>query len=1257
MTITELQDYCDQLLSRLPLERYIERRFTAASEAARIPLDTELRFSRILRDREPKLQDVLKRSRVMVLSEPGGGKSVVARAAVHQLARAQEQVPVFIELKEYRGNLAELITRAVPPQMLAHDVSINGSFFSRAYVFDGIDEIPGICFPQFGKDLQELFDKEPAAHVLLTARHAFYAAHRDSLPSITSFFHILDFSDKDIAAYVEKSGENTEEFLKAIQAADASEEIRNPFILSVMIEKYRLEKSLSDRRTENLNYMTSRLIASRPRVNQHQQRKALKMLGVTLETYSRNELTEDEALRVIKQAMRISDLEARSLLDELQSSILKRTANGLAFQMRSYGEFLAAEALEDESMERVKQLAFLDYKTPNETWLNAVSYLIELNPNVRRYFVRNHPLWAISASQSVFSEEEKDFIVGSALRQCENEKQYVTHHPLINVHRLSHLVTRSAEKMLIAKIEDNNEIICGNALILLGMKENNSILQIALRIVKDRSLGLQIRHCAIIALVNIGTASQVPELLAALDPDDPIYANFLDSIGALIDDSQIATVLPLILHENTMLSSTYYHFRELKTRNALIQVLRYFIGHPHELNIIRAESYLTPILEILPQFFDAEVAELCVDLLETVETQRIYPNHSGLWPKLFQFLQEGDRGGDAPRIFFERIQQGRIGPKLHVYDLHEVLVSLMKPQTAQWLIDKGATGLIQELAPYCRGEIREMLRAHSGGVIDGEDVAVKAYREEQFQKEESRSRHIAALQSGLLSRTSLDDALNDFCELTEDYWPELPEAYRGWLASEVSKRMSSLDLRNTIRWEGTVLRLPRVLPPLLQIIDRYALKIVPDEPLIFVLTGWDTEIVAKYHKRFPLGQNALRTIETLLEAPPSPQALEGIVRFLESSDIWSANIESCLKSIASNSAYQDNLLGIAFHVLVKHDIDSDFIEAIARTGITLDLKNRAFETLVQRQHRPTIERALAHLTDDDLRAGDVRLPRTSPLDWIVAIKSGFAWGKLEKLRARALQLELPMTVGLLTNALAGIDHSKAASLIRRQASLAPESWRSAQIAHAIEQERAAIIEAAQRTPFEDVLKKLKGSTSINRLKVLCEGPTDRPIIKSLIDQIGSVPEIILGSVGGWANLRAEPDPNVWLHGCKEAVMIMDGDLGRHLEKPGKPYTAMAKEEMKKLSAYPIDLRVLERYGIENYFPQHILEKITGADLSSCFPIPDHVSAIKPFSKGFLYSKSQNEEVAKYLKLQDLEGTDLLKAIQDISDRAMRILDE
>jgi hypothetical protein len=57
----------------------------------------------------------------------------------------------------------------------------------------------------------------------------------------------------------------------------------------------------------------------------------------------------------------------------------------------------------------------------------------------------------------------------------------------------------------------------------------------------------------------------------------------------------------------------------------------------------------------------------------------------------------------------------------------------------------------------------------------------------------------------------------------------------------------------------------------------------------------------------------------------------------------------------------------------------------------------------------------------------------------------------------------------------------------------------------------------------------------------------------------------------------------------------------------KPLTDIARTQKKRLVRLGVPLEVLERYGIENYFPQKALEAVTGKNLSAYFPIPDHVA--------------------------------------------------
>jgi hypothetical protein len=117
------------------------------------------------------------------------------------------------------------------------------------------------------------------------------------------------------------------------------------------------------------------------------------------------------------------------------------------------------------------------------------------------------------------------------------------------------------------------------------------------------------------------------------------------------------------------------------------------------------------------------------------------------------------------------------------------------------------------------------------------------------------------------------------------------------------------------------------------------------------------------------------------------------------------------------------------------------------------------------------------------------------------------------------------------------------------------------------------------------------------------------------------------------------------------------DFGR----AGHPYTQQAKDQGKKFIGLPVELRVLERYGIENYFPRQVLEAIVGRDLASFFPLPPDAKVDEYLRDSVtgapLYSKKSNERVAQLIVLdRDLSGTDLAAIIQRIAERAKALAD-
>jgi hypothetical protein len=293
------------------------------------------------------------------------------------------------------------------------------------------------------------------------------------------------------------------------------------------------------------------------------------------------------------------------------------------------------------------------------------------------------------------------------------------------------------------------------------------------------------------------------------------------------------------------------------------------------------------------------------------------------------------------------------------------------------------------------------------------------------------------------------------------------------------------------------------------------------------------------------------------------------------------------------------------------------------------------------------------------------------LDWIGSITTADVIGELRALRRRTLLLDLWRVAKIVTGTIAAIDKTRAVAVIREQLPQTPEGWRTHERQEADQLERAARIEAVQQIPFDGVIRKLKGATSMLRIKVWCEGATDQPVFRALFRELGE-DDIAdtLDFVGGWPNLIAKQEPERWLDGCRQAFVIMDGDQGRKLNKTKQPLTDQAKNLERRFKNHALTLHVLRRYGIENYLPRHACEAILGRDLTTYFPIPidkkiqDHFIEPQPLWTKLLnrlrrrpttsfYQKRLNEEAAAHLQMSDIEGTDLAEIINSIKEAAVK----
>lgn len=160
--------------------------------------------------------------RIVLLGEPGGGKSTLIRASVHRLAvihtrtEGSAPVPFLIRLSDYwrtigeKSNLTEMLAYACRTVISATgtQLSVDGLRYllcvGHAVVFfDGLDEILGLRDRGHVRDTIEQFVRTyRASSYVITSRSAGYQ-EAPLNPSRFAVMSLQRFSDKNVQTYVE----------------------------------------------------------------------------------------------------------------------------------------------------------------------------------------------------------------------------------------------------------------------------------------------------------------------------------------------------------------------------------------------------------------------------------------------------------------------------------------------------------------------------------------------------------------------------------------------------------------------------------------------------------------------------------------------------------------------------------------------------------------------------------------------------------------------------------------------------------------------------------------------------------------------------------------------------------------------------------------------------------------------------------------------------------------------------------------------
>lgn len=186
---------------------------------------------------------------------------------------------------------------------------------------------------------------------------------------------------------------------------------------------------------------------------------------------------------------------------------------------------------------------------------------------------------------------------------------------------------------------------------------------------------------------------------------------------------------------------------------------------------------------------------------------------------------------------------------------------------------------------------------------------------------------------------------------------------------------------------------------------------------------------------------------------------------------------------------------------------------------------------------------------------------------------------------------------------------------------------------------------SDQTSKSEIINSLGYSVSENLVAdviVLLEGPTDIPVIQEMLNWLGITTSfnIKFWPLGG--DIMASLDLSVFAEKNKVFALV-DSDPGSSVQRTR--FINNCKE-------HGISCRKLERYSIENYFSLQAIREIFLEQ------VPDSIKGISPnesvdaqigFKEKGKTIKIKNTQIIKKMKIEDIEGTDILEFLTQIKE--------
>jgi len=323
----------------------------------------EARYSRFFREdhirsKEDIFKLMCKTKRILVLSEPGYGKTRLLQE-FQKYSKNLDKQAVFIDLKLFSKEKALEIF--IIEQAKLQGISLTGlaDEINIVLCFDALDEIKQDAFYELVRQAKLLFENYKDIKVIFSCRLLFYKKYPVFEENNFTYMSVGDFDFEQVRAYLEEIlTEDNKRIFSGTEIDTIIQDFKEPNWESIILIPRYLEKFVEFRKSHPSEKPTRSslydfFINERLEIEDSKRgaqdrviiRRVLEKIALVMEIYQKNEISKDELLSImedVQSQMTGKFLDVGKLQILFEHSLWKDYGNTISYEDHTIQEYLAS---------------------------------------------------------------------------------------------------------------------------------------------------------------------------------------------------------------------------------------------------------------------------------------------------------------------------------------------------------------------------------------------------------------------------------------------------------------------------------------------------------------------------------------------------------------------------------------------------------------------------------------------------------------------------------------------------------------------------------------------------------------------------------------------------------------------------------------------------------------------------------------------------------------------------------------------------